>query len=272
MYAVQDEKIGPLVVGTFNHHLTFSNIYIFYACLFTSVGLFLLPRKWWVLGMGAFLYVLVFWTESRAAWVAIPITLLLIASFKSKKAVAICIGIALVLGFTFLKVDPGFRERLGRTFVKKDGLYHLGARARLWDAQLEMFKEHPILGIGFNNNERRSKEFVDKLFPDTKNNFYGHAHSEILQIMASMGILGLLAFLWLWFEVFRDCIVSLKRWPRASLEYWIALGCFAAFVGFHVQGITQWNFGDAEVLHNVLFFWAVVAILRQRAPEEPSLL
>jgi putative inorganic carbon (hco3(-)) transporter len=265
LYAVQEEKIGPLVVGTFNHHLTFSNVYSFYACLFTSVGLFFFPKRAWILLMGAFIYVLVFWTESRAAWVMIPVTLVLIAGFKSRKAVLIAVCIALGMGLFFLKVDPGFRERLGRTFVKKDGLYHLGARARLWEAQIEMFKEHPFFGMGFNNNERRSKEYVDKLFPDTQNNFYGHAHSEFLQILASMGIFGMIAFLWLWFEVFRDCIYCVKHWTRDTLEFWLSLGCFAAFVGFHIQGVTQWNFGDAEVLHNVLFFWAVIATLKLKA-------
>jgi len=31
-----------------------------------------------------------------------------------------------------------------------------------------------------------------------------------------------------------------------------------------IQGLTQWNFGDAEVLHNLIFFWAIVAVLSEK--------
>jgi putative inorganic carbon (HCO3(-)) transporter len=266
LFAIQDEKIGPLVVGTFNHHLTFSNVYSFYACLFTSVGLFFLPRKWWFLVMGAWTYLLCFWTESRAAWVAIPVTLFLITAVRSRKAFFLAVGIAALGAFLFFKTDVGFQQRLDRTFVKKDGLYHLGARARLWSAQIEMFKEHPWFGIGFNNNERKAKEYVDRLFPaDIANNFYGHAHSAFLQVLASMGILGVLAYGWIWVSIFKSCFESLRAYGRTKLEYWICLGALAGFVGFQIQGVTQWNFGDAEVLHNVIFFWAIIAALHVRA-------
>ena len=38
LYAIPDQKIGPLVVGTFNHHLTFANVYLLYGCLFLALG------------------------------------------------------------------------------------------------------------------------------------------------------------------------------------------------------------------------------------------
>ena len=43
----------------------------------------------------------------------------------------------------------------------------------------------------------------------------------------------------------------------------------AAFIGFHVQGLTQWNFGDAEVAHNVVFFWALAAAMPYKKVGRP---
>lgn len=261
MYAVEETKTGPLVLGTFNHHLTFANAYLFFACLFVSLGVGALPRVTWKLPLGILLFVLCLWTESRAAWVAVPISALVITAGRHWKAAAVCLGLCFAAMGISYATDGGFRERVDRTIFKKDDLYNLGPRMRLWRAQREMFREHPVLGIGWDNNERHAKEYVDRLFPDRSDNFYGHAHSELLQILVTTGVLGMAAFLWLWVEVFTRGARLVVAYPREKEERWIALGLVTAFVGFHIQGATQWNFGDAEVLHNVVFFWAVLAAM-----------
>lgn len=260
MYAVPKEKVGPLVVGTFNHHLTFANVYLFYAVILTSLGIYFGKSKPWILLLGLWAYLLCFWTDSRAAWIAIPITLLSLCAAYSWKKFFVALG-ALVIALTlFFRFDPGAHERLERTFVHKDDLYQLGPRERLWKAQFEMIREHPWIGVGFNNNERKAKEVVDRLYPNQAN-FYGHAHSTPLQILATMGILGFAAYLWLWVQIFARAFEALKFYPKDRVEHWLALGLMLSFIGFHIQGITQWNFGDAEVIHNLMFFWALLAAI-----------
>ncbi len=259
LYAIQDEKIGPLVVGTFNHHLTFSNIYLFYACLFLSVGFAL--KRWGMMVLhGAFLFLLCFWTESRAAWVAIPVCVTVILGYHRRRFLWLApVGLALFL-VALYGLDPGFRQRLNRTF-SGDDFWGGGPRYRLWSAQWEMFKDHPWLGVGYNNNERFAKTYVDRLYPN-RTNFYGHAHSTVLQILTTTGIFGFLAFIWLWIQVFVLCH-RCARSPDLSIKG-MGVGLLAAFLGFHIQGLTQWNFGDAEVLHNVIFFWAVISVIAQK--------
>ena len=265
LYAIPTEKIGPLVVGTFNHHLTFAGIYFFYASLITSLAFYDFPKKIWRLCHGLFLFLLCAWTQSRAAWAAIPVALLSLASTQGKRFVTLTmIGISLGAGL-FYSFDSGFRERLTRTLNPADDYYQLGERRRLWKAQIEFFKESPLWGVGFNNNERRSKEMVDKLYPDRKENFYGHAHSNLFQILATTGLMGMAAYLWLWWEILSACYRVCRKVGRHRQEFWLSLGVGVGFLGFHIQGITQWNFGDAEVLHNVVFFWAMTAILSRRS-------
>jgi len=37
----------------------------------------------------------------------------------------------------------------------------------------------------------------------------------------------------------------------------VALGALGVFVGFHVMGLTEWSFGDQEI---VILFWITVAL------------
>jgi hypothetical protein len=74
MWAIPSQEIGPLVVGTFNHHLTFANVFVFYASVLTALGIFYWKKSKAYLGLGFWLYLLCFWTDSRTAWIAIPFT------------------------------------------------------------------------------------------------------------------------------------------------------------------------------------------------------
>lgn len=259
MYAMQDAKIGPLVVGTFNHHLTFSNVYLLFACLFFSLGLS--GKHISFFSLGCFLFLLVCWTHSRMAWVAVPICVVLaVGLLRGVKSslVAIALG-TLAMGVVWSS-SASLRSRFQETFGTSQQLSYV-PRARLWHAQWEMFKEHPFLGVGWNTNERKAKEYVDRLYPEQKEQgFYGHAHSMVLQILSTTGLLGLSAFLWLWAEIFFS-LWQLGRQTRGGTQA-LAVGLWTAFVGFWIQGLTQWNFGDAEVVHSVVFFWAAAAIIK----------
>lgn len=263
LYAIPETKTGPLVLGAFNHHLTFSNVFLFPAALFFSLGIGDWRRRWYYLLLGLVLFLLCLWTQSRAAWIAVPVTAFIIALGKSGRLAVGAAVLGAVALTTLYYTDAGFHQRFERTFFQEDDFYNGGPRTRLWSANWQMFKESPWLGIGWNNNERFAKPYVDKLFPAQKDNFYGHAHSEIIQVLATTGLLGLTAYLLLWAAVFLRLARATLRLSLDGPERWIALGLLGGFIGFHLQGLTQWNFGDAEVLHNVIFYWAIAAGLGQ---------
>jgi len=260
LYAIQSEKIGPLVTGTFNHHLTFANIYLLYGCLIGAMALSI-PG---VLH-ATLLFLVTFWTQSRAAWAAIPVCAFGLAVARGRRAALFLTLALLVVGPVFYLTDSGFRERLRRTVWVPDDHYDLSERTRIWNLNWERFKQSPILGVGWNNNERFCAREMKRLYPDRTDLFCGHAHSEVLQILATTGIAGLAFFLWLWGKVFIAALQAFRAYPPGTKKS-MALGLLVGFVGFHIQGVTQWNFGDAEVLHNVLFFWAVIALLWARRP------
>jgi hypothetical protein len=57
-----------------------------------------------------------------------------------------------------------------------------------------------------------------------------------------------------------------EEWFRGS----VVLGALAVFVGFHVAGLTEWSFGDQEI---VLLFWVTVGMalgIDRLAPPHPA--
>lgn len=265
LYAIEREKLGPLVLGTFNHHLTFSNVVLFYVSWFLAVGLYTRKHRW-LIALGALLALDCFWTQSRALWFALPVVLLLLILPLGKKwaaAVVAGLGLLVVTAFSF---DSGFRERALRTLSPQPGEYSLTERQRLWQLQWDMFKDSPVWGKGWNNNERECRAYFQKRFGQVQDDFCGHAHSLWLQILSTTGLLGIALFIWIWVSLFRWGYRALIAYPRGSLEWATVFGLLIGFVGFHLQGVTQWNFGDAEVIYNVIYFWALIAWLASTAP------
>lgn len=264
-YAIEDLKIQPLAQGFFNHHLTFSNAFLFYAVFFFALGLLQRKVHEGYLALGLLLFAAVFWTYSRTAWVAIPVVVCWVLWWKSRKwAFAAVAGFAVLFSSIFL-IDLGFRERLTKTISGASDVYSAQHRVRLWRVQFEMLRDYPILGIGYNNNERHSVEYLKRTYPNEKDLFNGHAHSTPLQILATTGLVGFALFLWWWFQIYKLNWELIAHLRKGSEDFAIAIGLFGGWIGFCIQGLTQWNFGDAEVLHNLFFFIAMLGVLARRS-------
>jgi hypothetical protein len=77
-------------------------------------------------------------------------------------------------------------------------------------------------------------------------------------MLVERGALGLAAWLWIWVAFFARAIGLLRRLPEeATSERTLVVGSLAAIVGFLVAGLSEFNFGDSEV---VMVAWAVMAL------------
>jgi len=114
---------------------------------------------------------------------------------------------------------------------------------------IEMIKDHPLFGVG----PERVKEEFPKYYTRNDIDFYGHLHNNILQIGAERGLLCLAAFLWFIAELYRSLLRALRESEGDS--HWVVLGSLAALTGLIVAGLTEFNFGDSEVL--ILFFFLI---------------
>jgi hypothetical protein len=124
-------------------------------------------------------------------------------------------------------------------------LFLPGNRYDIWSAAIDVVQRFPM-GVGRGNGE------ILRDYPNIPRH-HKHAHNTALQITLESGYLGLVTFLW-WMGRFGALSWRLQRRLRAAggVPHALAVAIFASFVGFHVAGLVEYNFGDSEVLE--IFF------------------
>lgn len=194
-------------------------------------------------------------TFKRGAWMALAVSLPIMAFFASRKLFFMASAALVVLSAIGYQTSPLFRDRALSVF--KSDMYSNEQRRHIWEANIEMFKDHPWVGVGYEQNEPLIDQYFVKL--GTENSLQGHAHSNYLGILASTGALGLIFYMLfilaalLMTERLYSTIPKSHYWHRV-----FALSSLGAQVAFHVGGVTQWTFGDLEVQH-LFFVWIAVS-------------
>jgi len=246
---------GFRVKGLFSSTITYAHNLLF-PLTFLSVRLVAPDLRWrerslLLGGWGLMVFALLF-SLTRGVWLAYVAVLVVLGIIRGGKA-ALAVGAAVVVfGLSFTLAGPGVRERVGQIVNPAANI----GRSQIWQANLDMIKDRPLLGWGY-GNYRKFRDPYYQRYPEADTT--AHAHNNFLQMWVDTGIVGLGTFLFLFWIVLRAgwqayCLLPLTEEPLRCL----ALGGVLAVVGFLLGGLTQYNFGDAEV---VVVFWATVAVV-----------
>ena len=132
-------------------------------------------------------------------------------------------------------------------------------RLSFWRAGLKIFMDYPVFGVG---DIDLAKLFIQYKRPYDKE-IQGHMHNNFIHILVTLGLVGFTAFMILIWEIlvlhFKNYF-KVKNIPFAS-SY--VLGAVGGFVAFLVAGLTEWNFGDHEIITMVWFTLAMsIAVTR----------
>ena len=156
-----------------------------------------------------------------------------------------------VLGLFLLGAGSGVRERAASAFDLRENL----GRSHIWQANLAMIRERPLLGWGYGNYKKFRDPYYQR-YPEADTT--AHAHNNFLQIGVEGGLLGLGAFVYLFGVILREGWQAYRLLPAAAEPLRSSvLGGVLGVVGFLLGGLTQYNFGDAEV---VILLWATVGV------------
>ena len=121
-----------------------------------------------------------------------------------------------------------------------------------------MFLDHPITGVGPGNVRSSYPSYKAADDPWLEHRRFTHLHSNVVQLAAERGTLGLFAWLALWVAFLST---SALVWRGSALEQpqvrCLTLGSIAAVVAFLVAGLFEYNFGDSEVINVVAFAMAL---------------
>jgi O-antigen ligase len=191
-------------------------------------------------------------TYTRGAWIGFAAGVITVTATVRRARWVLPAGLLLLAGGALLAP-----YELRHRFLSMADPEEAGVRERvyMWRSALAMWRERPLLGIGPGGVKR---EYPAHARPEAVKKRTSHVHSTPLQILVERGVLGLAAWLAIWAAFFTRCVGLLRRLPReAAPARALVVGSLAALVGFLVAGLSEYNFGDSEV---VMVAWALMAL------------
>jgi O-antigen ligase len=239
--------------GTFDHYMTFSGQMLMLGAL--GIGLLLFWAEGstvWGLSAAVVCFLGgVITSFTRNAWLGLISAVLVIGGLKDRKAFILTAFILLVMVSILVLANPGLRERaMSIGAVKSDE--SIKERFKLWRIALEMIQNRPLLGVGSGNFQAEMERYREPNGPSS----HSHAHNTLIEVTAENGLIGLSAYIYIWFVFFREMIRGLKP-GIGSFTRGVSVGVIGGLVGFHVAGLFEYNLGDSEV--NAMM-WFMVGI------------
>lgn len=187
-------------------------------------------------------------TVTRGAYLAAAAGVILIACVRNWK---ILIPLAILVIAIVLFAPPYVTGRL-QSIVD---LHHPENESRLllWGTGLKIFADHPVTGVGDIDLGVLLKHYAGPGYSGQ----WGHLHNVAIHVLVTLGVFGALAVLALFVRI------GVEEWRiyRRVREDWFAgsfaLGAFAVFIGFQVNGLTEWSLGNQMV---VILVWVTLGI------------
>jgi O-antigen ligase len=167
-------------------------------------------------------------TGSRASMASAAITVLVYSLFSitqpRKRSLAVT-GI-ISAGLLILVFNDVLVTTVASTFLAYDPIRGVGSgfagRTAIWGAMLDVFKEHPFLGVGF--------RLADQFLPEQAL-LAGSVHNGYLSLLVEVGILGTLPLLCLvGLGLKKLCIEAVRGDPLARVGASLVIGYLA--IGF----------------------------------------
>ena len=205
-------------------------------------------------------------TFTRGMWISLSISILLVTAFISIKKISIALGAISLLFVTLIFSLPDFAERISKLFNKTD------MRFKIWEAHWEIFKDNPWTGVGFEQGSQHLEKYYSMLNIDHEA-LITHAHNNYLSVLSGMGLFGLLAYM---IFILGFLFISYQTWQKRNLlapfEKIACLGSLGAMVSFHIGGLTECNYLDAEVFHAYIVVLSLTIFLwsKVKFSEEPN--
>lgn len=224
---------GFRLFSTFNH----PNVFAFYLVTIVSVcffvvksAVFVQERKFrqicWIVLL--FSLVCILGTKTRSAWAVIALLILIYGIFKERKYL-----VYLLLATMLAMMIPSIQERILNLFQGNsaddlinnyEALNSYAWRQIIWAGAIEKYWEQPFLGFGYESFTFYSSEFFV-----IESDYGAGAHNTYVQLLFEIGIIGLLAFLWLLIPL----LIRLWELRNKARENIIVFGLFVSYCLIH---------------------------------------
>ncbi|TLY27164.1 MAG: O-antigen ligase family protein [Ignavibacteria bacterium] len=220
------------------------------------------PRAWRLgaAAAGIPLFVGLILTQSRSSWLGLVGGVLAIGMLQNRKIIILLV-LVIVLFALFAPAD--FQSRALSIFdpAMPSNLSRIHMMTTGW----KMFLDRPVFGVGDIDLKRIYVTYITPI----EEGEGGHLHNNLMMLLVTLGIGGAAATAALFVQIF----LTELRAVRATRHDWmlgsLTIGSLAAYVGFHINGLFEWNFGDHEIAV-LLWFTVGAALVAQKIAAEPG--
>ena len=243
--------------------MTFAGILYQVIILNFSVALRRSARPLWrsaILWAGlAIQFVAIIMTVTRGAWVGLFAGLAAVClMIRNKTVLALsAAAIAIILVFAFVTVEDSDRFISPTKLTEKVDI-HAGTRLVLWDIAWELFKQHPILGVGMGDYSIEADKLVGERAVTTTTD----THNVYLQVLATRGLVGFVPFVIFWVVVVRSLFGRKRRSKKGSLDWHYAVAAIGVTVAIMFGALTENNVDDEEVFIAYMFILGLAMTAR----------
>jgi putative inorganic carbon (HCO3(-)) transporter len=263
--------------GFFSLYLTFAEYLVLVLCLCLGQIVYKLSLKRRLFLSGSAILMLggLLVSFSRGPWLGFMMAVVFMAFLRSWRLFVILIIGAVLLFSLFYFFNFGRISLLVRSIVTLKGeegsvaqmyLQSNLERLAMWRSGFHILAENPrfiLTGLGMHALEKKYPEYREE---GTVHQNLWHLHSNFMQILVTRGVLGLSAFLWIFGAFFNKCYKYFKQ-ASPSEEKGILLGTLAGAVGFLVSGLTEYSWGDTEILMLLYCLLGISIVLGRRSKE-----
>jgi len=223
---------------------------------------------------------------TRGSWIALVGTAFIILFMVApKRLLSLSVAVMVMLGLG-LSFNSYLKTRIASIVDLNESTNQ--HRLIIWQSQWEIVKAHPWLGVGYTDSGLVAPDYLERArgFTPTdvdafyqrvgigRDDFKTHAHNNFLYTWAGSGIFALICYLMFSWYFLRLAWTSYRRFASGgdALFASLALGIFGSQIFFHIGGLTECNFFDGEVNHNLIFIWSMLASLfRNEAQKKKAL-
>jgi len=159
--------------------------------------------------------------------------------------------------------------------------FRLTNRFTIWKGALRMFLDHPWTGVGMGEFKEFGYDYGLDFWIYTRRagirikqwHVWIEAHSSFFQVIATMGLPGLTALIFIWWIPVRSLIQNwnvLSQWPQDERPWAIALQSYALVTILYLfagSGLTNYGVDNSRI--TILMLWlAVMSVGNRLKPDE----
>ena len=238
------EDIKMRVYSTFEN----PNVYGEYLILAIpiAVSLFWTEKGFWrktfLLGIVAITTLAMVLTFSRGCWLGILLALAILAIIIDRRF--IILGLIGLMCLPFVLPDTIIQRFTSIGDMSDSSTSY---RVYIWMGSLAMLKDYWFSGVGLGETS------FNTIYPlYSYNNIQApHSHNLFLQIVSQFGILGLIMFLGVVYNFYKEATISMLKKKNILLA-----GILAGMTGFFLESMFDYTWYNYRV---ILIFWMVLA-------------